>query len=683
MNRKNLNFESLREELALKSGTVIENLLKYNSLIKGLRAEIKSLVDSQDARETSWNLILEEFERNINYNIQLVKEGSIKAIDLILLLEKEVVDKKLLQEETKILKEIVLSRENIMDWKGYAKEILKKLRAIYPYDLFFLMFEENGLIKFYIFYSYILSDEVKENLKIYLTKNFADSYKSDPGVSVEFEEIFITNRPRKKTVKNIHVETHQFLPDSPGIGGVLGLIVFPEEKLSRKDINILNSILSIMTLVTGSSRALSKAITELEYFAGHDPLTDLYNRRIFEDLLNYEVGRAKRKNYRFSLILADLDNFKYINDTYGHHVGDIVLKSVADLLESSIRDGDLVARIGGDEFVILLSETELEKAIIVAERIRKSLENNKLCIFEGAVISVSASLGVVEFPTHGTTKEELMMVVDSALYRAKDLGKNKVYVPTNEEIERTIKEKRKEFSILQEAIDKELFIPYFQPIYDLKTDTVHAYEVLARLKDENGEIISAYRFISLAEKLGKIKDIDKTIIKKALSAKAKFNIKEKLFLNLSAKDISDDTFWQYIFSLVSDLEINPEEIVFELTEREAVKETAEVQALIMKLKEKGFGFAIDDFGSGYSSFYYLKYFPIDYVKIDGEFIKELKFSDSESLAFVESMNLLCKRLNIKTVAEFVENQEILDLLKKIDVDFGQGYYLGLPEPKFL
>lgn len=509
MSRKNLNFENLRKELALKSGTVIENLLKYNSLIKGLRREIKSLSEPQEFKEQSCDLILEEFEKNLNYNIQLVKDGSIRAIDLILLLEKEVVDKKLLQEETKILKEIVLSRENIMDWKGYAKEILRKLRAIYPYDLFFFMFEEDNTIKFYIFYSYIPPDDLKEEIKVYLTENVVKNFKKNPYRNLDFEEIYISNKSRRKEIKKIHIETHQFLPDSPGIGGTLGLIVLPEERLSRKDINILNSILSIMTLVTGSSRALSKAITELEYFAGHDPLTDLYNRRIFEDLLKYEVSRAKRKNYKFSLILIDLDNFKYINDTYGHHIGDIVLKSVADILEASIRDGDLVARIGGDEFVILLSETELEKALIVAERIRKNLENNKLCIFEGAVISVSASLGVVEFPTHGTTKEELMMVVDNALYRAKDLGKNKVYVPTHEEIEKTIKEKRKEFSILQEAIDKELFVPYFQPIYDLKNDNVHAYEVLARLKDEKGEVISAYRFISLAEKLGKIKDIDK------------------------------------------------------------------------------------------------------------------------------------------------------------------------------
>ncbi|WP_456401184.1 putative bifunctional diguanylate cyclase/phosphodiesterase [Persephonella sp.] len=685
MTRKNINFESLREDLAFKTGTVIENLLKYNSLIKGLRQEINKIHSKLPSynQERSCDLILEEFEKNLTHNIELVKEGSLRAIDLILLLEKEVVDKRLLQEETKILKEIVLSRENIMDWKGYARKILRKLRSVYPYDIFFFMYQEQNLIKIYIFSYYVLNETNLNSIKDFLKNYISSKLNIEVNKNIEFEEIYITERKRNKKFKNIHIETHKFLTDSPGIGGILGLLVLKDEKITKKERNILNSILSIMTLVTGSSRALSKAITELEYYAGHDPLTELYNRRIFEDLLKYEVSRAKRKKYKFSLILIDLDNFKIINDTYGHHVGDIILKSVADILEASTRDGDMVARVGGDEFVILLSETDLERALIVAERIRRNLEENKLCIYEGGVVTVSASLGVVEFPTHGKTKEELMMVVDSALFKAKDLGKNKVYVPTTEEIEITIKEKRKEFSALQHAIDNELFFPYYQPIYDLQKNTVFAYEVLARLKNENGEVISAYKFVSLAEKLGKIKEIDQIIIKKALQAKSGCNKGKKVFLNLSAKYISDSSFWEYVYDLVSSLKIKPEDIVFEITEREAVKETAEVQSLIIRLKERGFGFAIDDFGSGYSSFYYLKYFPIDYVKIDGEFIKEMTISESKSFAFVESMNLLCKRLEIKTVAEFIETKEVLELLKSIGIDYGQGYYLGRPDSKIL
>jgi len=677
VSKKDIQFENLRKEISLNGGTVLENLLKYNSLIKGLQKEIKKI--SSNTHSEYFCLLLQIIEDNISHNIELVKEGSMKAINLISTLEREVIDKRLLQEETKILKDIVLSRENIMDWKGYAREILRKLRKIYNYDVFFLTFEEDEILKIYLFTAYRMDKSIEKAV----VGAIKEKLSFPTHKKIEFEEVNITNKKGKKAYKHINIETHSFLQDSPGIGGILGFVVLSEHKLGKKERNILNSILSIMTLVTGSSRALSKAITELEYYAGHDPLTGLYNRRIFEDLLKYEIGRAKRKGYHFSLVFIDLDNFKYINDSYGHHTGDIVLKSVADVLRSSMRDGDLVARIGGDEFVIMLSETPLEQGIYVAERIRLQLEKNKICTMDGSVISVSASLGVVEFPTHGKTKEELLIVVDNALYKAKDMGKNKVYVPAVKEIESTIKEKRKEFTLLQEAIEKSLFIPFFQPIYNLNKDTVHAYEVLARLKTENGEIISAYRFISLAEKLGKIKEVDKAIIKKALKLKKKNNIQQKLFINLSAKDLSDTDFWEYLFEEVEKLHIHPGEIVFEITEREAVREITEVQILIRKLKEKGFHFAIDDFGSGYSSFYYMKYFPIDYVKIDGEFIRELNPLDSKSVAFVESMNFLCQKLQIKTVAESIENQEILKLLKNIGIDFGQGFHLGYPSPTFL
>lgn len=672
--RKTINFENLRKEIALKNGIIMENLLRYDSLIQGMREELRR---SGSKEAVFYDTLLEKIQAVFNENLELVKNGSLEAIDLISILEREVIDKSLLQKETEILKGIVLTRDNITDWKGYTVNLLRQMLEVYPFDIFFISINETSFKKVYLFYSFLLGEDTRSKIKDYLkTELFV-------GEKIDFEEIFISKKKPAGKKDKLNIQTSQFLPDSQDVGGIIGIAVLSKNKLPKKELDIVQSILSIMGLVAGSSRALSKALSELEYFAGHDPLTDLYNRRIFEDLLRYEVSRAKRKGYRFSLILIDLDNFKYINDTYGHNVGDIVLKSVADLLESSVRDGDVVARIGGDEFVVLLSETYLSDAVEVAERIRKNLEKNKICVFDGSVISISASLGVVEYPSHGSSKEELMMIVDNALYKAKDLGKNKVYVPTKEEIRQTIKEKRKEFFILQEAIEQDLFIPYYQPIIDLKKGKVHAYEVLARLKDPSGEIISAYRFITLAEKLGKIKDIDRLIIKKALTKKASSKTRFRIFLNLSASDLSDNQFWDYIFSEVDKSGVNPEDIVFEITEREAIKGIGEFQSLLSKLKIRGYRFAIDDFGSGYSSFYYLKHLPIDYVKIDGEFIKELSSKDHKSTAFVESIVLLCKRLKIRTVAEFIENEDVLKIVKDIGIDYGQGYLLGRPSEDYL
>ena len=672
--KRSLDFENLRREIALKNGIIMENLLRYNSLIQGMRQELR---ESEKKDLPFYDILLQKIQTVFDENLELVKNGSLETINLVSILEKEVIDKSLLQKETEILKKIVLSRENITDWKGYTVKLLKQMLDVYPFDLFFISINENSMKRVYIFYSFQFNESIKSEVKDYLKKElFA-------GENIEFEEIFVTKKRPSGNKHKICLQTYNFLPDSQDVGGIIGIIILSKGKLPKKELDVVQSLLSIMGLVAGSSRALSKALSELEYFAGHDPLTNLYNRRIFEDLLRYEVSRAKRKGYRFSLILIDLDNFKYINDTYGHNVGDIVLKSVADQLEASIRDGDIVARIGGDEFVILLSETPLSDAVKVAERIRKNLEKNRICVFDGSVISVSASLGVVEYPTHGSSKEELMMIVDNALYRAKDLGKNKVYVPTEDEIKQTIKEKRKEFYILQEALDQSLFIPYYQPIVDLKTGKIHAYEVLARLKDPSGEVISAYRFITLAEKLGKIKDIDRIIIKKTLLKKASSKNNFKIFLNLSAAELSDDQFWNYIFSIVNRSGLKPEDIVFEITEREAIKGIGEFQNLISKLKTRGYRFAIDDFGSGYSSFYYLKHLPIDYVKIDGEFVKELSLKDPKSTAFVESIVFLCKKLKIKTIAEFIENESILNIVKKIGIDYGQGYFLGYPSEDFL
>ncbi|HHG73748.1 MAG TPA: diguanylate cyclase, partial [Persephonella sp.] len=310
--KRSLDFENLRREIALKNGIIMENLLRYNSLIQGMRQELR---ESEKKDLPFYETLLQKIQTVFDENLELVKNGSLETINLVSILEKEVIDKSLLQKETEILKKIVLSRENITDWKGYTVKLLKQMLDVYPFDLFFISINENSMKRVYLFYSFQFNESIKSEVKDYLKKElFA-------GENIEFEEIFVTKKRPSGNKHKICLQTYNFLPDSQDVGGIIGIIILSKGKLPKKELDVVQSLLSIMGLVAGSSRALSKALSELEYFAGHDPLTDLYNRRIFEDLLRYEVSRAKRKGYRFSLILIDLDNFKYINDTYGHNVG--------------------------------------------------------------------------------------------------------------------------------------------------------------------------------------------------------------------------------------------------------------------------------------------------------------------------------------------------------------------------
>ena len=220
--------------------------------------------------------------------------------------------------------------------------------------------------------------------------------------------------------------------------------------------------------MVGSSKALNTTISELEFFAGHDPLTDLYNRRTFEELLSYEIAREKRREYKFSLILLDLDDFKYVNDTYGHQVGDIFLKKVADIIKQSIRQGDIAARIGGDEFAVILSEIPLEEAKVVAERLRRNLQNSYISIQNEIKISIHGSIGLVEFPTHGKSKEELLKAVDVSMYKAKKLGKNLVYIPGETEISLSLKKEKELQDFIVTALENKNIEVELQPIYSKK-----------------------------------------------------------------------------------------------------------------------------------------------------------------------------------------------------------------------
>ncbi|MEO5356458.1 MAG: bifunctional diguanylate cyclase/phosphodiesterase [Nitrospirae bacterium YQR-1] len=699
---EDMNFSVLRCQLSKDNGSVLENLIRESFLIEGIErsildftAKISEKTKHNEDISTDLTVLIELFRvlmdiagKSVSSNETLVMQTLFRSLRVVDALEQSSVDTALLEKFTQVLTKIVLSRDNVVKWEKRSEEILKDLYRIYPFDVFFNIFESKD--KRLDAHMFLMNepdekqmDELKNKIHEHVKKCFDISDILDT-IPMEFIPIPIFSGKDKSVSKdNIMIKAHEYLSETPGIGGILGMGVFYNGEISEKDINIINSLVSIMTMVTGSARALSKAINELEFYAGHDPLTGLYNRRMFEHFLDYEIARVKRKNYKFSLMMQDLDDFKYINDNYGHPFGDLYLKEVANTLQELLRDGDVVTRLGGDEFAVILSETDIIKGKVVAEKIKYAFEHKKIVAPDKKIIPIKASIGLVEFPTHGNTAAELMVVVDAALYNAKELGKNKIFIPTDSEIKHSLKEQTEKFNLLQDALEDDRFVPYYQPIFDVDKKTIAAYEVLARLIDKDGTVIPAYKFIDMCERIGKIFDVDRMVIRKAFQNKKLKDDHHYLFVNISGKELKDKTFLEFIIEEAYKTGLNPSEIVFEITEREAAGDLSKIQDFLQTVISNGFNLAIDDFGSGYSSFYYLKYLPVNFLKIDGEFIKELATEDPRDYAFVESIQTLCKKLNIRTVAEFVESHRIMEIIEEIGITYGQGFHLGMPQSDFL
>ncbi len=700
MNNENLDFELLRCQVSKNNGTLLENLSREDLLISGVEKSIQEITDHLllqapenesfsrkiEALKEVIRIFIDILEKRVTINTSLSKKGLIDTLKMIKVLEYNSVDAEILAKLTKVLMNIVLSRENVINWEKRSEELLVELYGIFRFDAFLNIFERGKKnLGVSIYYLKRFNERQKNYLKGMLKKSILEHFQIVDivkNIPMEFTEKALLQEEDACDSDRVELKQHEFMSETPGIGGILGIAVFITNEISQKEEDILNSLLSIMTLIIGSSRGLSRAIRELEFYAGHDPLTGLYNRRMFEHFLQYEISRVKRKKYKFSMLMMDLDDFKYINDSYGHPFGDLFLKEVAGVLQGVLRDGDVVARLGGDEFSVILSETDIESGRVVAEKIKKSFHLRKIETPDKKSVPVKASIGLVEYPTHGTTNEELMIVVDAALYKAKELGKNNIFIPTPEEIKDSVKEQNKKFQFIQDGLEEGGFVPFFQPIFDIRKKEIVGYEALVRLVKDN-KVVSAMHFIDMAERTGKIFDIDKITIQKAFQKKKKEKNDKLLFINLSGKEVSDKGFIDFLIHAAQVTGIAPSEVVFEITEREAVGDIANVMEFINRVMSRGFKLAIDDFGSGYSSFYYIKYLPVNFVKIDGEFVKELASQDYRDVAFVESIQTLCTKLGTKTVAEFIESENILKILGDIGIDFGQGFYLGPPEAEFI
>lgn len=419
----------------------------------------------------------------------------------------------------------------------------------------------------------------------------------------------------------------------------------------------------------------------LEFLLDHDFLTGLYNRRRFERDLAHEVERASRYSSRGAVLMIDLDNFKDVNDAFGHKAGDDLLKGIAGALKQRVRETDLLARVGGDEFAALLPEADFEQARIVAEDIVKTLRQQVAVLGEQS-ICVTASVGVSQFD--GLSAEEVLACADLSMYEAKEAGRNRVamYRPGRGHGEQ-VSARLAEAELIRGALEQERFLVLCQPILELGRNEVSQYELLVRLRVDGGaEPLQPSSFLYVAERFGLIQEIDCWVARQAIALiaeQASAGRRLVLHVNLSGKSIGDPQVAALIEKAVEDAAIDPACLVFELTETAAIANIEEAKAFAHRLHTRGCQLALDDFGAGFGSFYYLKALPFDYFKIDGDFIRGIVGSPMDQLV-VEAIVGIARGMGKKTIAEFVADGETALLLEKLGVDYAQGFHVGRPEP---
>ncbi len=592
------------------------------------------------------------------------------------------VDKEILEFEVKLLDKFIITSDVVRDWKEHIKVLLHDINTVMPvYSLVTIFESKEGLYEIEIFWA----GKPGDDCKVHMEEAAQQMIRKHPMINMRAQSVIhnICNEEYCLTGLDrdgIDHESKSLLLDAPKIGGIVGLGL--QTKLSRDSVFsiVIDSVLTTLINLVGSIKAINKYTDTLEYYATRDPLTGLFNQRVFRDLLGYEIKRAKRHEHSFGLLVIDCDNFKPINDTYGHSFGDRFLQEFAHLLQKTKRDEDMLARYGGDEFTLIIPESGEGEVYTIARRIQNAVDGFELSAPDGTLVHVTVSIGIAIYPDHAQNKNDLFNIADHMMYRGKEEGKHAIRSPLSEEIQSIQNENSDKALLVLDAIKNQRIVAHFQPIMRLHDDQIVIHELLMRIDIEN-MMFAAGHFIEKAEALGVIHQMDYIVIEKAFAQTARDGYEGTLFINLSPKALIVSEFIDKINMLVHQYGLQKSNIVFEITERETVKSFALLERFVQNLKLEGYRFAIDDFGSGFSSFHYIKKFPIDFIKIDGEFIINMEH-DHKDFAFVKSIVSLAKELEVKTVAEFVETESQLELLRKIGIDYVQGYHIGKPAAAF-
>lgn len=446
-----------------------------------------------------------------------------------------------------------------------------------------------------------------------------------------------------------------------------------------------HSVVEGTVVVIADVSAERELMRQLHFQARHDALTGLVNRREFEQRLGQVLEAPDGTAH--ALCYLDLDQFKLVNDTCGHAVGDELLRQLAYIIQKQLHAGDTLARLGGDEFGLLLLNCSKEQAVARAEQFRDVISEFRFG-WQGRTFSVGVSIGLVMLGDAQRDLARALSAADSACYAAKGQGRNRVHVFQPDDLELARRQGEMQWVMrIKQALQEERFVLYHQPIFPLAHDRSPRHrhsEILLRMQDEDGSIVLPGAFIGAAERYDLMYSIDRWVIDNVFSAVREWLQRDSLWLNrcsinLSGSSMGEPDLGPFIQARLKEYQLPPELFCFEITETSAIANLRLARSLIDSLKQIGCAFSLDDFGSGLSSFGYLKNLPVDYLKIDGAFIRDMS-NDPIDYAMVRSINEVGHLMNLKTVAEFVQTQEVLEMLRDIHVDYAQGYWLAKPKP---
>ena len=505
-----------------------------------------------------------------------------------------------------------------------------------------------------------------------------DAFLNKPMVELIGEEYFFGRiKPElDRCFAGETVHSHQWATDPDGIHCVYDVILEPYRETDGR--------VSGAVVTFRNTTEAHQLAQRLAHQARYDQLTGLINRRVFEQLLEASIRETATGRRSDALCFIDLDQFKIVNDTVGHLVGDKLLKDVAKLLSAKLNTGDVLARLGGDEFGLLLHRCSLRRARRAAEQLIAALKDYQF-FHEDLMFEVGASIGITAINRHVAGTSDVMAQADLACYAAKDLGRNRVQIFQKRDV---VMQRRREEMYraggIRAALDNNRFVLFGQPIAPIEPDGEQheQIEILLRMQGERGQLIMPSAFIPAAERYGFMAEVDRWVIREAcgrLVRRPSPTIKPYVNINLSGVTLNDETSLDFIRRTLTSSNLLPEQISFEITETAAIRNIAKTQAFMEELRGWGCRFALDDFGSGLSSLNYLKRLPADFLKIDGSFVRDVA-RDHGSQVMVKAISQMAKGLGIQTVAEGVEDLSILDVLRDLGIDFVQGFAIGRPVP---